>query len=203
MRTAPVLPEGVRRRIPNGSTYGLVPLFTADRKGDEVQGLIRVPDALCHTKPMTEKRRKFDAHVKGQIKVWADWRQSKGWVLNSKPKVSGPFDPPSKDGKTAPLDEGMKWYFVTAYFTREYPLFLPQDAAHWFQQEAVRYGQPIRSAAVVDSQAGQRTVKDIVNPERGDPMAIAAARRERLGITKDDWTQQPIDPTEGESLQVV
>ena len=203
MRTAPVLPEGVRRRIPKGSTYGLVPLLTADRKGDEVQGLIRVPDGLCHTKPFTERRRMFDAHVKGQIKVWADWRAAKGWVLNSKPHVEGPFDPPSKDGKTAPLDEGMKWYFVTAYFTRAYPIFMPAEAAHWMQQEARRYGEPIRQAAVADSMDEHRGVKTIHNPERVDPMKFAAERRERLGITQDDWTQQPIGPAEGESLQLV
>lgn len=203
MRTAPVLPESVRRRIPKGSTYGLVPLFTAQQVGDEIQGLIRVPDGLTHSLPMTEKRRQFDKCVKDGIKRWADWRGAKGWVLNSKPKVRGPFDPPSKDGKTAPLDEGMKWYFVTAFFKREYPVFIPQDAAHWFQQEARRYGEPIRQAAVIDSHADHRGVKTILNPERVDPMKFAAERRERLGITKDDWTQQPIGPAEGESLQVV
>ena len=203
MRTAPVLPESVRRRIPKGSTYGLVPLWTADQKGDEIQGLIRVPDGLTHSLPMTEKKRQFDQCVKDGIKRWADWRGANGWVLNSKPKVQGPFDPPSKDSKTKALDEGMKWYFVTAFFKREYPLYTPQDAAHWLQQEAERYGfgnRPI--AASVDSQE-HKGVKTILNPERVDPMKFAAERRERLGITKDDWTQQPIGPADGDSLQVV
>ena len=196
------LPSGTQRRIPRDSTAGLVPLFPAKAQGDARQGLIRVPVELTHARPHSEQRRQFTAIVDGQIKIWLDWLAKKGWTLTGTPKVQGPFNPPSRDARTAPIDEGMKHYFVAAHFQREYPLYLPYDAAAWFRDEAYKYGEEPLAEASVDSDQ-RRTVKTILNPERVDPLDFAAKRRERLGITNDDWTQQPISPEEGRGIQVV
>lgn len=185
------LPAGMQRRIPRDSTAGLVALYPARARGDERQGLIRVPESLCHTRPHTDKRRQFTEIVDGQINRWLEWLDKKGWTINSTPVVKGPFDPPSKDAHSEPEDAGSKYYFVTAYFVRQYPLYLPYDAAAWFRDEAYKYGEEPLSEAVIDS-AESRTVKTILNPELVDPMQFAAERRERLGITPDDWTQQPL-----------
>lgn len=193
---APYLPDHIRRRIPKGSTYGLVPMWTAEKRGDEVRGLIRVPDGLCHSKPMTEKRRQFNKLVEENISKWIKWRKENGWILNTKPKVTGPFDPPSKDSKSAPEDVGFKWYFVTAHFTREYPLFMPTDAAEWFKNESVRFGLGLQPKAITDTHEAP-TKKVIKNPERVNPLEFAAKRREELGIKPDDWTQQKIVDANG------
>lgn len=198
-----VLPEGMRRRIPRGSTYGMVPITTAEAVGDIREGLIRVPDGLTHTLPFTEKRRTFDKHVAAGVKKWAEWLAKQGWSLNSRPKVYGPYDPPSKDERSDPVDQGMKWYFVRAYFKRDYPLYLLRDADRWFQDEAIRYGESAQAPARISSHENVKPVKTILNPERVDPLKAAAERRERLGIKPDDWTQQPIAPAEGADKQVI
>ena len=97
----------------------------------------------------------------------------------------------------------MKWYYASAYFKRDYALFIPSEADQWFKDEAKKYGEPTQQAAITDSAAGTRTVKNIINPELVDPLVQAAERRERLGIKPDDWTQQPIGPDDGAKSQVV
>lgn len=186
--------------MPKGSTYGMTQIWTADKQGDEFQGLIRVPDALCHSKPFTDNRRKFNEIVESNIKKWVAWRLDQGWKLNSKPKVTGPFDPPSKDEKSAPVDQGVKWYFVTAYFVREYPLFLPTDAALWYRDEFEKHGLDPMAKGRSNSNS-VKTSKKITNPEFVNPLKVAEERRKRLG--KDHWTQKEIGPSEGENLQVM
>lgn len=186
------LPAGMQHRIPRDSTAGIIPLYPARGIGDERQGLIRVPDELTHSKPHSEQRRQFTKLIDQNLTTWCAWLEKKGWVLNSRPKVSGPFDPPSETERVKPVDEGMKHYFATAYFTRAYPLYMPYDAAAWYRDEAWKYGEESNAPASVDSEDSHRTVKTILNPERVDPMKFAAERRERLGIRPDDWTQQPI-----------
>lgn len=185
------LPAGTVRRIPRDSTAGLVPLYPARGQGDERQGLVRVPQELAHSKAHSEERKRFTQIVDTQLRTWFAWLEKQGWVLNSVPKLTGPFDPPSRDTRSKPEDEGLVHYFARAFFTRHYPLYIPTDAAAWFRDEARRYGEDPAGPAVIDSHEGQRTVKTIVNPERVDPMQAAAKRRARLGITPDDWTQQP------------
>ena len=185
------LPAGTVRRIPRDSTSGLVPLYPASGRGDERQGLIRIPEALCFSKPHSKERREFTEIVKQNLDRWCAWLDKQGWVLNSVPKVSGPFDPPTKDTRSeaAVIDQGMKHYYATGFFQRAYPLYLPFDAAAWFRDEAIRYGEEPNAPAYLDS-GDHRTVKNIINPERVDPMQFAAQRRERLGIKPDDWTQE-------------
>lgn len=185
------LPAGMQRRIPRDSTAGLVPLYPARSVGDERQGLIRVPEAWTHSKPHSEERRKFTVCVDKQLTTWFEWLAKKGWKLNSVPKVTGPFDPPSKDEKSKPEDEGFKHYFASAFFVREYPLYTPFDAAAWYRDEAYKYADDHMLAGIADSGV-DRTAKHIDNPERVDPMQFAADRRARLGIKPDDWTQQPL-----------
>ena len=187
------LPAGMQHRIPRSSTAGLVPLYPARDRGDERMGLIRVPRAWAEAKQHTNEHAQRVSFIERQLGTWCEWLDKKGWTLNSTPKVVGPFDPPTETEHSDPQsrDYGMVHYHATAFFQRQYPLYVPFEVAAFNRDEALKYGDDHMLEGISDSGV-TAPVRDILNPERVDPMVFAAERRARLGIKPDDWTQQPI-----------
>lgn len=189
------LPDGTVRRLPRGGMapgHSFVALYPEER-GDVHEGFIRVPIALVGTKPFTNRRHQFDRFVGEQLKRWSDWKAQQGWTLCSKPRVTGPFDPPTARPGEEPIDASYgehKRYIVTARFGRDVPLFMPFDEFAWVKEEAERYGVDL-SRRTVDSGEGRTRAQITDARPAHDPLAFAEERRQRLGLRREDFLLGP------------
>jgi hypothetical protein len=103
-----------------------VPLWTDHADGEWTDGKINVPIRLCNTDPHSNERHEFTQLINSNIERWVEWKRKQGWVMTTKPKVSGPFNPPTEDANS-PAPEDHKWYFVRARFKRVSPLYVGLD----------------------------------------------------------------------------
>lgn len=183
-------PTGTRRRLPQGGATrtSYVDLWPADQRGDLFQGFVRVPERLVGTKEHTNERLEFLSLIDANLKRWVEWKSKQGWKLNGTPKVSGPYEPPTPDAKSAPVDEAYgphKRYVITARFTRETPLWIPLDGMLWIREQADMYGVDLFDSGIKDT--GQRGVPHIEDDTPAhNPMEFAAERREALGLTREE-----------------
>src|SRR3990167_5870125 len=133
-------PAGEVRTVHSRSQFGgmRVPVFTPDPRGDLIEGHIRVPLKWTHTKPFTNERHQFTQYLAENIRRWVEWREHKGWRLNSKPKVRGPFEAPT----TNALAEKPDWaiYTVSALFQPTEVMTLGLEDAYELRLRALRYG---------------------------------------------------------------
>ena len=184
------LPTGVRRHLPQGgqTRTTFVPLLSPPN-GEEFEAFIRVPTRLVKTKPFSNERHEFTKLVNGELKKWTEWRAKHGWTLVSKPKVNGPYDPPTPLTGAEPVDTAFgehKRYYVTARFKRDTPKWMPLDGMLWVHEQAELYGidlsKPIRDT-------GEGKGRDVIvdRTPTVDPMVRAEARRQRLGIKREDY----------------
>ena len=186
------LPSGVRRRLPQGGTTRTtyVDLWPAHRDGDLLQGFIRVPDYLVGTKEHSNERLEFLKILRENIKVWVDWKAKQGWRITNTPSVAGPFDPPTEKQGASPIDGAYpphKRYVVTARFTRDEPLHLPVEGARYLLEQADMYGVDLRDSGLPDTGVGE--TKDVIidNEPAHNPMEYAEARRQLLGLKREDF----------------
>lgn len=179
----------VRRVVPYGRQAGAcslkVPLWTADPEGELVEGRFTVPSRLARARPNTNEKHEFDRLVVENLKRWSEWREKRGWVMNSKPKVMGPFDVPTTTEKdeTTP-DE--KLYCVFARFKRNGPVFLKLDDLLYERELAERYG--------IDLEADRPNWSPDGDEDSGwvDPVKYAEEHRQKLGIKREDYLYGPL-----------
>ncbi len=181
------LPTGTVRRLPRGGNHHttMVEMVTADPRGDIVDGLIRVPDELTHSKEHSSERMKFDKLIAESLKRWIDWKLQHGWKVNGIPKVRGPFDPASESPDIEAEDIGFKWYFAEARFQRTTPMWIPIDGAEELDIQARRYGVDLWADRRPDTGTSSGLGKS--ETDIHDPMKFAAERREHLGFKREDY----------------
>lgn len=169
--------------------------------GEEKQGIIRVPNRLVRTIEHSNERLEFNKLVRENIQRWAEWRGRRGWAISSKPKVKGPYAPPQGSAKAKQFNakaekvighttghmvdefdsgEELQWYIVTAKFTRTAPLYTRLEDVLMLRDLHRTYGEPFSHERI----ASQRDESD---SGWVDPMAYAAARRNRLGLKREDY----------------
>lgn len=209
---APLLtPESNRFKRPwkDGSRSMRVPVWTPDAKGQEFDGLARIPARLCHTAEHTNERLEFNRLIRGNIERWVGWRQQRGWEIASTPKVRGPFDPPQSDeakskrftdratkviGKSAGVrsivtfdhSEDLMWYFIRARFKRTAPMFIRLDDILEMRDMGQKYGVDLNADVSPENDLG-RGAKYLEVDGGEDPMVVAAERRARLGLNRADY----------------
>jgi hypothetical protein len=169
-----------------GATSLKVPLHTAHPDGELLEGLIKVPPRLAHAEPDTNEKHEFDALIREGLKRWCDWREKRGWTLNSTPKIRGPFNPPTRTEKDEANPDEF-WYFAIARFQRTGPAFIRLDDLLEIQDSAARYG--------IDLDADGKPWNDIAGDGDtgwGDPMKFAEERRQKLGIKRKDYLYGPL-----------
>lgn len=129
----PLFTGDTRRRVAwrtqPGKTSLRVPVWHANEKGEWLEGLLRLPERLCHAAPHSNAALERDKLITSNINRWAEYRAQRGWDMVSPPKITGPFDPPvSGPGQLPSLDDlGMKHYHVMARFKRRFPMFVGLD----------------------------------------------------------------------------
>lgn len=164
----------------------LVPVWHTSEKGDVFEGRFDVPIRLVRTSAHTNERAEFDQLVNSMLERWTQYRAAKGWVLNSKPKVTGPYEPPTeKTGDEVPDDH--KVYMVHARFIREEPLWVPLENAIAAIDKARQFG--------LDEPEDRKPWNDETNEDSGiirDPLAWAEARRKKFGIRQEDYLYGPL-----------
>ncbi len=187
--------EANRHKRPwkDNSRTPLVPLWTADPRGEEIEGRIVVPLRLCFTQEHTNERLEFMKLLSDNLDRWTEWRKRRGWLLNSRPKIRGPYLPATsgsdrsrafaaraeralgkgRDVQEVPITdhaEEVRWFFVKARFKRETPVYQKLEDVLEIRRLTEIYSQP--------------EVKDTgwVNP-----LEHAEARRRRLGIRREDY----------------
>ena len=178
--------DGSVRDVHSRSQFGgmRVPVFTADPRGDVIEGHIRVPQELVGTKPFTNKRHQFKALVADNIKRWVEWREHKGWRLNSVPQVQGPFEAPTPNAQAEKPDWSI--YTVTAYFQPTEVMTLGLEDAYELRMRAQRYGVDTDKPKPVSTPI--ESGKDVIY-ETGkfdDPMVLAEKRRQQYGLKRED-----------------
>jgi len=175
-----------RRRVPYGTQAGAcslkVPLFTDSPEGEWLEGLIRVPARLARATPDTNEKHGFDRLVREQLKRWNDYREARGWKMNSRPQVRGPYDPPTPNAGDEPLDEAVVWYFALARFVRTEPLWKPLDEVldtlHWANVYDVK---PKADPLPWNDLSGKADTGWV------DPMVEAEEERQRRGLRRKDF----------------
>ena len=202
-----VLPTGSRRRLPK--RRNMVPLWTPDPGGQLIEGVIRVPTALCNTTEHTNQRLKFNAWITANLERWVEWRRRKGWFIASDVDVAEPTDPPEGDrlrGKERQAkveavigtnaDAGWvddfdyaqeyQWCVVQARFTREEPLYVGLEDMLFLRHLALKYEvDPDRDFTPFNPLP--EPVDEIFVEGGEDPMQVAEARRQRLGLKREDY----------------
>ena len=175
-----------------------VPLWPTTPEGDLVEGRLRVPLRLCNAAPHSNERHEFDRMVGELIKRWIDWRKRRGWHVNSKPTVKGPYfiEKGYRAGETE-TDE-QRQYIVSAYFKRESPLFLKLDDFLEQRTKAQRYGVSFDEPKLPANRLAKAVDEIVDNGPSHDPLVFAEARRQRLGIKRKDYLTGPISQPVGE-----
>ena len=194
MNSVFTLPSGTHRRLPRGgNTHSeMIRLYTADECGDVLEGLIRIPLRLIHAKPDTNEKLEFDALIRKSLERWTGWKAKQGWVLNSVPKVRGPFDPATEMSGALSPDQDVRWYFASAKFKREYPLWLPMDGYDWLWDKSTTYDIDLRAPRmpVHPLDRGKAMISD--SGPAHDPLKFAEARRQELGLKRQDYLIGPL-----------
>lgn len=193
------LPEGTVRRPHSRTVLGgvRVPIITPDPEGDEIEGRMRVPLRLTphgmgrFSIQLQQERKQY---IAGQLRRWVEWREHRGWRLNSKPHVSGPYDAPvARDG-----DERPDWaiYVVRALFVPTEIMTASLEDMLEINQQARRYGVDLWKRKAVES-ALPRTRGKITSTPQDEPMAAAEKRRQAFGVKRSDYlvvdVVEPID----------
>lgn len=198
-----------RRRVPAVSKSKRVPLWTVEPEGQLFQGIIRVPLRLCHTVEHTNERLEFAKLITANLERWAEWRRQSGWFIGERPRVQGPFDPPATDRKKADTfmrraitqigkngdvgaitnldpEQDFKWYIAEARFTREEPVYAKLEDMLELRHMALKYDvDPDRDHKPENDLP---EAKDELAFEGGlDPMQVAEARRQSLGLKREDY----------------
>lgn len=198
---------GTRRYVPQPGGPVHVPLLTHSAAGDVHEGYIAVPVKHVGAPPHSNERMAFEKQIEDRVGKWLEWKAKKGLIqstamgtapcdhcgkrfLNIRPHVCGPYDPPSP-GTKAEGDEDVKWYWVTARFQREWPVFISLNDFLYLNDEAERYGVPL----------GPRLVSTPLLPTKAEitadepahnPMKFAEARRNTLGLRRKDLLLGPL-----------
>lgn len=120
----------------------VVPLWHSHEAGDLIDGYIDVPANLCG-KQHTNAALKRHNLIRSHMERWIAWRKKQGWVLASKPKVTGPFDIPTENAG-AEVDTEHKRYMVRARFKREHPLYMSLEDFVATQDMAKAYGVDLK-----------------------------------------------------------
>src|SRR3990167_9916229 len=207
-RLTPATFQGdTRRRVPKVSKNQRVPLWTVEPDGQLFQGIVRVPLRLCNTEEHTNARHEFENLLRANLARWVEWRRLRGWMLNERPRVQGPFDPPEGDrtGKyqaraekvighngdanavTAfDYPEEIKWYIAEARFKREEPVYVRLEDMITLRHMAFQYQiDPDRDPP---TQNALPEPKEELTFEGGlDPMQVAEERRQALGLKREDF----------------
>ena len=207
-RLTPATFQGdTRRRVPKVSKNQRVPLWTVEPDGQLFQGIIRVPLRLCNTEEHTNARHEFENLLRANLSRWVEWRRLRGWMLNERPRIQGPFDPPEGDrtGKYQARAEKVigrngdataikdfdyvgevKWYIAVARFKREEPVYARLEDMITLRHMAFQYQ--------VDPDRDPPTENVLPEPkdelvfEGGlDPMKVAEERRQALGLKREDF----------------
>ena len=181
MRSSPLsLPTGKRHRLPwRDTSRGLrVPLLTPEPEGELHQGMIRVPNHLVGAQQHTNERHAFEKLLAENVERWLAWYKQRGWELNSRPKVKGPYNPPTPRPGMESGEGEVKWYFVKARFKRSSPLYIRLDDYLELDRLAKLHGI---------SFDGDGAQAEPIGDGPHDPMEFAEARRQRLGIQRKDY----------------
>lgn len=162
-----------------------VPILAFDQ-GDWIEGKIEVPVRLVRTAPHTNERHEFDRLIRENIARWTEWRKRKGWDIASKPRIGGPFDPPSPRTGVEVTDE-VKWYFALARFKRTTPLYVGLDDVLETFDAAKKYGiVPEKDPLPWNDVSGTEDTGWI------DPLVDAAADREKYGLRLADYRSEEL-----------
>lgn len=183
----------VRRRVAYGRQAGAtslkVPLQTPP-EGELLEGRITVPARLAHAKPDTNEKHEFDQLINDHLKRWTEWRTKRGWVLNSRPLIRGPFKKATANANEV-QDLTEFWYFAIARFKRTAPLYVGLDDMLELQRLATAHG--------VDLEADRKPWNDLGNEDSGwvDPMKFAEERRRKSGLKRKDYLMGPLGKPRG------
>ena len=207
-RLTPATFQGdTRRRVPKVSKNKRVPLWTVEPDGQLFTGVIRVPVRLCNAELHTNARHEFENLLRANLSRWVEWRRLRGWVLNERPRVAGPYDPPEGDRtgryqehaekkigrngdavavKDFDYPEEIKWYIAEARFKREEPVYVRLEDMITLRHMALQYQiDPDRDPP---TQNQLPEAKDEIVVEGGlDPMQVAEERRKALGLKREDY----------------
>ena len=161
-----------------------MPVLLADPRGDEIEGHIRVPLKWTHTLPFTNERHCLTNYLAESIKQWVEWREHKGWRLNSKPQVRGPFEAPTANAQAEKPDYAI--YTVNALFQPTEVMTLGDDDAYELRMRARRYGVDIRKPKKPSTpiETGKNVIYD--SGPFDDPMVLAEQRRQQYGLTRKE-----------------
>lgn len=176
----------------------MVPLWTDSPDGEWIEGEFTVPVRLAFTQEHTNERHQFNNLVTEKLGNWVEYRKQRGWVLNSEPKVTGPFDPPSNDkakeftaraqkvigtqGSVQAITEfahaeEVKTFKVFALFKRETPIYTKLEDVLARRDMTALYA------------------RDLPETDSGwvNPLQHAEARRKRLGLKREDYLMGPLN----------
>lgn len=204
------LPSGTRRRVvKEHSLNKVVPLLTANPKGEVLQGLIRVPLRLARTQEHTNERLEFDKLIRENLERWASWRLQRGWEITEKPRVRGPFNPPNSDrlktikftrrmekvlgksGKVNPVTsfdhaEEVLWYFARARFKRIIPQYISLEDMLELNKMHRDYGIE-QDKDILPWTILPDAVAEMDAGDAPDPMAFAEQLRQSHGHDRKDY----------------
>lgn len=118
--------EANRHRRPwgDGDRRLMVPIMHTSKEGDVKSGLIRVPRRLGGSKPHTNARHELEKLISENLRRWDEMMEMRGWRMNSKPRVRGPYEPSTASEKHE-ADDGEYWYWAEARFIRISPFYVP------------------------------------------------------------------------------
>ena len=183
-----LLPRGEVRRRPwrSGSRQMFVPLEPVDRRGDERIGTFTMPAKYAVALPHSNEALTRDRLAREKVDVWVRWRAHEGDYVKGDVDVTGPFPLPTPNADTQ-ADPTVVEFRTRAFFVRDDPVRVPLDTFLDRQDSARRHGVSLDTSTVVDSHAGQVPVAHITptGPSH-NPLQIAKARRDRLGLRHSD-----------------
>lgn len=175
---------GVVRDRPSYRTGVQVPVFPSDPTGDEIEGHIRVPLSMTHTKPFTNERHQFTSLIANHVRTWVEWRERNGWRLNSKPDVKGPYEAPTANAAAEKPDWAI--YIVKAKFLPTAFMSLGIDDAHELELRARRYGVDTSKPKPTVTPIGKGRDEIVDHEPFEDPMVIAERNRQQYGLRRED-----------------
>lgn len=191
------LPTGVRHRNPDaaGRRSSTIPLMPADVRGDLKEGFIDLPKKYDRLVPHTNE---FLARGKSFVEAFTRWcelmQKPKGWDWNKsiKPRWRGPYPLPTATAKDEVDSDKSRWY-VTAYFTRSSPFWIPMEAYDWLWEQSTTFDVNLRDSAKpwLDLGRGKAVIED--NTPFVNPLEVAEARRQELGLKRKDFLIGPIE----------
>ncbi len=207
------LPTGTRRQFPwkDSSRTMRVPLWTASPEGETLLGLIKVPVRLVGTAQHTNERLEFEAFLSKQLARWIEWRGKRGYMLTTRPKITGPFDPQGdgshdtksqmdratemlgSNGGVKPITEydrpeEVKWYWAQARFKLTNPIYARLDDILYLKELAALNDVDPSEDALPWNDPGEISVSGGSNI-----MEDAEARRVASGKKREDYLFGPLE----------